>query len=296
MAVMLFVLITRLNTPIAELVFVAFLFYRVLTRVGGIQSMYQRVALDESALQSIRMMVERARKARERHRGTKKPTLSHAIEFDSVSFAYDGRTVLDDVSFRIPAGVFCTLSGPSGIGKSTTGDLLVGLHDPDSGKILIDGIGLSDLDIAAWRSRIGYVPQDVTLFHDSIYMNVCLGLPSIDRNDVERALKQADLWEYVSELPEGLDSFVGERGARLSGGQRQRLALARALVRSPYLLILDEATTGLDPETEKSIIATLSTLRGSVTILAISHQRALVEAAQLVLRMETGSVVASGPS
>jgi len=289
MAFLLYFLISRLNTSVDQVLFVAFLFYRVLTRVGSVQSMYQKVVLDESALSAIKETVEEARQASEVHSGTEHPTLSDSIVFESVSFSYGGEPVLRDASFRVPAGSFCTLSGPSGVGKSTTADLIVGLQSPDRGRILLDGTDLSAIDIHSWRKKIGYVPQDVVLFHDSIFANVSLEPSDVGPSEVERALRQADLWDFVSGLPQGMDTIVGERGARLSGGQRQRIALARALIRSPYLLILDEATTGLDPETEAAIIMTLSGLEDDVTIFAISHQSALVEAASMVLRMDSGS-------
>jgi ATP-binding cassette subfamily C protein len=288
----------KATSSVDELVFVAFLFYRVLTRVGSVQSMYQKVVLDESALLAIKETVEEARQASEVHSGTLHPTLSDSIVFESVSFSYGGEPVLRDASFGVPAGSFCTLSGPSGVGKSTTADLIVGLQSPDRGRILLDGKDLSAIDIHSWRKKIGYVPQDVVLFHDSIFANVSLETSDVGPSEVERALRQADLWDFVSGLPQGMDTIVGERGARLSGGQRQRIALARALIRSPYLLILDEATTGLDPETEASIIRTLSELEDDVTIFAISHQSALVEAASVVLRMDSssGAVITTVPS
>jgi ATP-binding cassette subfamily C protein len=137
---------------------------------------------------------------------------------------------------------------------------------------------------------IGYVPQDTILLHDSIFTNVTLGEPAFTMADVEYALKAAGAWDFVNEMPEGVQTVVGERGTKLSGGQRQRIAIARAMVHRPQLLILDEATSALDPETEAAICQTLRNLRGQLTILAISHQTALVEVADRVFQITGGSV------
>jgi ATP-binding cassette subfamily C protein len=180
------------------------------------------------------------------------------------------------------------LVGPSGAGKTTIIDLLTGLLQPQSGAILIDGTSLQELDTRAWRQMIGYVPQETVLLHDSILHNVTLGDPALGEADAERALKEAGAWEFIARLPEGMNSTVGERGGKLSGGQRQRIMIARALVHRPGLLILDEATSSLDPDSEAAICHTLEQLRGELTILAISHQTALVRAADHVYRLENG--------
>ena len=150
---------------------------------------------------------------------------------------------------------------------------------------------MQDVDVRAWRGMIGYVPQETFLFHDTIMANVTLGDDEISRARVEGALRRAGAWEFVAALPESLDSVVGERGARLSGGQRQRIAIARALIRDPALLILDEATTALDPETEAGIAATMRRLTGKVTVLSISHQPAMKRAADIVYRIDGGAAV-----
>ena len=155
----------------------------------------------------------------------------------------------------------------------------------------LDEVPLRDIDIRAWRGMIGYVPQETFLFHDTIMANVTLGDPAISHARVESALRRAEAWDFVAALPDGMDSEAGERGARLSGGQRQRIAIARALIRDPALLILDEATTALDPETEAGIAATLQRLAGKVTVLSISHQPAMKDAADIVYRIEGGAVV-----
>jgi ATP-binding cassette subfamily C protein len=198
----------------------------------------------------------------------------------------------------IPAGRIVAITGPSGAGKTTIADLIVGLHQPQEGSLLVDGVPLTELDLAAWRGSIGYVPQEMFLFHDTVYNNVALREPKISRGGVKAALVAAGAWGFVSELSEGLDTVLGERGSKLSGGQRQRIAIARALVHRPKLLVLDEITTALDPRTEAAICRTLHELRGRVTIRSISHQPAMTEIADHVYRLEGGRLyeVAELPS
>jgi ATP-binding cassette subfamily C protein len=169
-------------------------------------------------------------------------------------------------------------------------DLVVGLYQPWQGNIYIDGVPLSDIDLIAWRTMIGYVPQEMLLFHDSIYRNVTLGDDEISREAVAEALQAAGAADFVNALPQGMSTVIGERGAKLSGGQRQRIAIARALVRKPRLLVLDEVTTALDPATEAEICATLRSLSGSVTVLSISHQPAMTSVADMVYRIEDGRI------
>jgi ATP-binding cassette subfamily C protein len=157
--------------------------------------------------------------------------------------------------------------------------------------VLVDGVPLHAIDLAAWRSMIGYVPQDGLLMHDSIAANVTLGDPTLSDADVNAALSAAGAHEFVAALPSGIATVVGERGLRLSGGQRQRIALARALVRKPALLILDEATTALDRDTEAAICDTFRSLRGTMTILAICHGGRLNELADRVYRIDGGTIV-----
>jgi ATP-binding cassette subfamily C protein len=217
------------------------------------------------------------------------PPLREGIVLESVDFSYGHTPVLTGASLTIPAGKFVALVGRSGAGKTTIADLIVGLHAPQAGRVLVDGIPLEEIDLRGWRQEIGYVPQEMFLFHDTIYRNLTLGDPEIPREAVEDALRAAGAWEFVSGLSHGLETVMGERGSKLSGGQRQRVAIARALVRKPKLLVLDEVTTALDPRTEAAICATLQGLKGEVTILAISHQRAMTEAADVVYRLEGGT-------
>ena len=182
------------------------------------------------------------------------------------------------------------LIGPSGTGKTSTVDLIAGLLQPQSGAVYIDGVPLTFIDLKAWRNAIGYVPQEMLLLHESVFANVTLGDTALTEEDVQAALRAAEAWAFVQNLPAGMATRVGERGARLSGGQRQRIAIARALVHAPQLLILDEATTALDPESEAAICQTVQRLRGTMTILAISHQPALLDIADHVYRLEDGDL------
>jgi ATP-binding cassette subfamily C protein len=181
--------------------------------------------------------------------------------------------------------------GPSGAGKTTIADLIIGLLRPQEGEVLIDNVPLEQVDLTQWRRMIGYVPQESFLLHETVLWNVTLGDPEVNESDAEAALRAAGAWEFVAELPQQIHSSVAERGMALSGGQRQRIAIARALARRPKLLILDEVTSSLDPQAEAAICQTLQGLRGQLTILAISHQPAVVEAADRIYRIQNSEVI-----
>jgi ATP-binding cassette subfamily C protein len=284
----MFIMLVQYEMPLATVLVLVVVLGRMLKQFSKVQRQYQRMVIGESAYWSIKHTIEQARETEEQLVEGRAPALLHGIRFDSVHFNYDGCRVLDGLTLEVPAGSLTMLVGPSGAGKTTIIDLLTGLLQPQSGAILIDGTSLQELDTRAWRQMIGYVPQETVLLHDSILHNVTLGDPALGEADAERALKAAGAWEFIARLPEGMNSTVGERGGKLSGGQRQRIMIARALVHRPGLLILDEATSSLDPDSEAAICQTLEQLRGELTILAISHQTALVRAADHVYRLEKG--------
>ena len=283
--------LTVLVMPLSTVLILVLLCTRILDCLSRVQRDLQDLVACESAFDSLREMTQRAEAAAEiRHWGAA-PSLHREARLDAVHFAYEGKPVLQDATLRVPAGRLTVVTGPSGAGKTTIADLIVGLIRAQAGSVLIDDVPIEAVDLGRWRAMIGYVPQDALLMHDSIAVNVTLGDPEIPAADVVAALRAAGAQEFVSALPNGIDTVVGERGLRLSGGQRQRIALARALVRKPALLILDEATTALDPDTEAGICETFRQLRGAVTILAICHQSSLIEIADSVYRVDDGAIV-----
>lgn len=287
----LYVSLDLAGQSLSSTLVLAFVFYRLFVHVSTLQMRYQLVLGGASGFFSLWEEIDEARREKESHGGGEPFTgLRDCIRLEAVTFSYGSREVLSGVDAVIPAGSFAAVHGESGTGKTTLVDLITGLHRPASGQILLDGSPLSQFDLRSWRQAIGYVPQEILLFNDSVFMNVSLGDPSVGRSDVERALQLAGAWAFVQDKPNGLDHHIGERGGLLSGGQRQRIAIARALVGSPSLLVLDEATTALDPETERGICETLRSLRGRVTILSISHQLAMSKAADLVLSMRNGTL------
>ena len=287
----LFVALGVGDQPFASVMILAFVFYRLMSHSNTLQTRYQTLAVGESAFWSLMEQVESAEQEAEETTGRRAPQeLKEGVRLSGVTFSYDKDPVLDEISLNIPAGSFVALYGPSGAGKTTIADLVIGLHRPDSGTVEVDGVDLNEVDIIQWRRGLGYVPQELFLFHDTILRNVTLGDDSITRSEVEAALKASDAWAFVSERPEGIDHVIGEGGAMLSGGQRQRISVARALVHRPSLLILDEATASLDPETEAEVLQTLRRLSRKVTILAISHQPALRDTADIVYYLENGRV------
>jgi ATP-binding cassette subfamily C protein len=290
LAVGLYATQTRLALPLATVVILAVVCGRIVNALGQAQKEFQRMAACESAFFALRATIEHAEGAREHAAGSTVPVLRRAIALRDVRFAYDGDAVLNGASLVVPAGELTAIIGPSGAGKTTVADLIIGLLQPQAGAVLIDDVPLPAYDARRWRALIGYVPQETFLLHDSVTLNVTLGDADLSRADVTKALRAAGAWDFVAALPQGLDTVVGERGLRISGGQRQRIALARALVRRPQLLILDEATAGLDPATEADVCRTLVQLRGEMTIVAICHQGPLIDAADHVYRVAGGCI------
>ena len=204
------------------------------------------------------------------------------MRLDHVSFRYDPAAAfaLEDVSLRLAGGTTTAIVGPSGAGKSTVADLVLGLLAPASGAVLIDDQALDANHMAAWRAQIGYVAQDAFLFHDTIRANLRWACPDASDADLDRALHLAAADGFVAALPHGADTIIGDRGMTLSGGERQRLALARALLRNPSLLILDEPTSALDAENEQRIWQAIFDLNQKTTILIITHQLKNVQRAR----------------
>lgn len=195
------------------------------------------------------------------------------IKISYLTFSYNNKkNVLENINFSIPAKKVTTITGPSGMGKSTFADLLTALLKPTNGTIYVDDLPLSKIGYKNWRSHIAYMTQERFLFHASIRDNLRWSNPNANEEELWDALEQAQAASYVRQLPESIDTVVGDRGLRLSGGQRQRIALAMALVRKPLILILDEATNELDEFTEKEIYETIYKLKESTTIFVITHR------------------------
>ncbi|PXW88424.1 ATP-binding cassette subfamily C protein [Nitrosomonas sp. Nm84] len=280
-----------------EVMLMVFLLTRILGLLNKTQRRHQQLAAQESAYWALRKAADDARAAAERATGTLQPTLQKGITLQHVKFDYDQKVIFKNLNIEIPINTFTAVMGSSGVGKSTLLDLLCGLTEPKSGEVQIDGISLHDINLRQWRHMIGYVSQDTVLLHDTVMSNILVGEPALTAADAERALRQAGAWDFVSILPEGLQTVVGERGGLLSGGQRQRIAIARALAHSPSFLILDEPTSALDPESEQTICETLQKLAQNLTIIAVSHQPAVINAADRVFILSNGvaELLSQGP-
>jgi len=274
--------------PLATTMVLAFLLARIVKQVNNVQQQYQEMAVLESAYWSLQETIQKTEQAHETTLGSQVPSLKHGIRLDRVSFAYQEDWVLRNASLTFPSGLFTAIVGPSGAGKTTIVDLVTALLRPQQGEIWVDDLPLEEVDIRRWRGMIGYVPQETVLLHDTVLFNVTLGDPELNEEDAEYALRAAGAWQFVTAMPRGMYSTVGERGGGLSGGERQRIAIARALVRKPKLLILDEPTSAMDRNSEAAICETLQQLSGDYTILAISHQPALLTAADRAYHLQDG--------
>jgi ATP-binding cassette, subfamily C, bacterial len=254
----LYIAVEILGLPAAGLLFLFMLFMRLMPRLSAAQQYNHGLLHELPAYARIMDMVSRCEAAAEKRPIAERPCeMRTSLELDRVTFRYEpgsGPPVLDRVSMKIEVGRTVAVMGPSGAGKSSIADLVMGLIAPDDGRVLVDGQPLLPEQVKSWRDGIGYVAQDAYFFHDSIRANLLWASPDAREDEIWQALKTSALSEFVSGLPRGLETNLGDRGVLVSGGERQRLALARALLRRPSLLILDEATSSLDPENEQRIL------------------------------------------
>ena len=217
------------------------------------------------------------------------------ITFDHVSFSYvDGISVLNDVSFTCKPGEMLALVGPTGVGKTTITELLSRFYEPDSGRILIDGIDIQDVTIESLRLNISTVLQDTFLFNGTIAENISYARPEATMEEIREAARTANIDKEIEAMPDGYDTLTGERGVKLSGGQKQRIAIARAVLRRSPIIVLDEATAAVDVETEQQIRNAINSLSGKRTIIAIAHRLSTIRTAQQILVIENGSIIEKG--
>ncbi|ESX57969.1 ABC transporter ATP-binding protein [Mesorhizobium sp. LSHC422A00] len=298
LSLFIYVALIRFNLSLAEIVVLLLVFMRIAPRFMDMQMQAQQVLINLPAYASMRDMQARFDAEREpaNLESDAKLSLDVGLNIRNVSFAYEagGKPVVSDVTFGLPAGKVTALIGPSGSGKSTLADMLLGLLEPSEGKILADGVEIGAANRRRWRDQVAYVPQDVFLLHDTIAANLRLAAPQASDAELWTALRAAHGADFVERLELRLDTVVGDRGVRLSGGERQRIALARALLRKPSLLILDEATSALDWQNQSLIAKSIDGLRGSMTILTIAHRPSMIAFADWVVAVENGRIVEVG--
>ncbi len=297
-------------------VFVAFIMYTQqlvwpMAQFGQVINMYQRA--EASSERIFGLMDERGRIERDED-ANEIAVRDGRVEYDNVSFRYDDELhdsdnavdgsdgdgtpeadlIIDDISFDVDGGETVALVGPTGAGKSTVLKLLLRLYDVNEGAIRIDGQDVRDVSLASLRQSMGYVGQDSFLFYGTVEENITYGTFGADREEIVEAAKAAEAHEFIQNLPEGYDTMVGERGVKLSGGQRQRVAIARAVLKDPDILILDEATSDVDTETEMLIQRSIDDLTEDRTTFAIAHRLSTIKDADQILVLEDGRIVERG--
>jgi ATP-binding cassette subfamily C protein len=286
------------NVPTARLLLLVFIFTRLLPRFSTLQQQYQEIKNMLPAFSGATELYQQARGAEEAKTITPgKPTrLERAVSFQGVCFRYSPNTdkyALYNATFDIPAKKITAIRGPSGAGKSTLADLLLGLLKPCQGKILVDDREITGDRLLGWRHSIGYVPQETFFFHDTIRANMLWANPAASEADLWEALDTAAAGDFVKQLPNGLDTVIGDRGILLSGGERQRIALARALLRKPQLLLLDEAISAIDSQNEQRIQQAIQSLQGKLTVVIIAHRPSTLHWADHIIELDNGKVTSS---
>lgn len=269
---------------------------RLIPILGSLQQGWQNWLYAVPALAEIRLLQDELEQNAEPQDLRIEPlVLDHELKFEMVSLTYEGRksAALSDVTFTMKANQTTAIIGASGAGKSSLADILTGLIEPDLGRFTVDGVAISETMRRRWRRSISYVQQDAFLFHASVRANLLWSDPKASEADLKAAIHAAAA-NFVFALPLGLDTIVGDGGVLLSGGERQRIALARALLRSPALLVLDEATSALDPENEAAILSAIAKMHGNLTVVLIGHRLAFLDQADQVIELQNGKIVRSG--
>lgn len=278
---------------------VAFMAYqmRLLAPVQALMGLYTNLATAKVSLDRVHEISDAEPEVSEIPGAFKLTNVLGSVEFKNVRFAFDRRVpTLEDVSFNIEPGETVAIVGESGTGKSTIAYLLLRLFDPDDGSVLLDGRDLRGVTLTGLRQSVAFVDQEPSLFHTSVRENITYGCPAASMSNVEAAVAAAGIHDFISSLPQGYDTVIGERGAALSVGERQRLAIARALLTEPSVLVLDEPTASLDPATERQVLDGYAGIMGDRTTIVISHRLELAHRADRVLVLQDAHIVESGPA
>ncbi|MBE5099037.1 ABC transporter ATP-binding protein [Priestia aryabhattai] len=299
-AAFIYAAVKLFHAEASQLMLIILIFSRLWPKVAGIQASMEQIATTLPAFKAVKALQDECRNAKEFEKGANqhiKPIqFVKDIECRNVYFRYnqDASYALQNINLIIPSNQMTAFVGRSGAGKSTLIDLLMGLNQAEKGQVSIDGIPLSKDNLLSLRRAISYVPQDPFLFNASIRENLLLVEPNASEEQMWEALEFSSAGEFVSRLPQGLDSLIGDRGIKLSGGERQRLVLARAILRNPSILVLDEATSALDTENEAKIQEALERLKGKITIIVIAHRLSTIRNADQVIVLEQGKIIQQG--
>jgi ATP-binding cassette subfamily B protein/subfamily B ATP-binding cassette protein MsbA len=269
--------------------------FLLLNPLWNIVNSFSEVQRSLAAMERVFEILELPADKPDRADAVEAPPAIEEIEFQDVEFEYrEDRPVVRDFNVRVPGGTVVALVGRSGAGKTTVTDLVARFHDPTRGRILVNGKDIRDLTLRSYRDLLAIVQQDVFLFDGSVRDNIAYGRHNATMEEVLDAARRANAHEFIERLPDGYDTFIGERGVKLSGGQQQRLAIARAILKAPQILILDEATSNLDTESEQLIQSAIAGLLAGRTTFVIAHRLSTVRRANLILLMEDGRVTERG--
>ena len=284
----------QLNMTLPEFIVYIGFYWRVLEPATAMANAYASIQRGLVSGRRVLAILDQESEIKDQKNAVALPEFKDSIEFQNVSFRYEAEPVLKDISFTIPKGKMVALVGPSGAGKSTIADLLPRFYDITGGRLLLDGIEIDKYPLRDLISQMGIVTQEAILFNDTVHNNIAFGMPGVTREDVIRAAKIANADEFIVQLEQGYDTNIGDRGAKLSGGQRQRLAIARAVLKNPPILILDEATSALDTESERLVQDALTTLMKNRTSLVIAHRLSTIQHADEIIVLQKGEIVERG--
>ena len=288
-------MISQGSLQVSSLLAFMFVLFRMMPLVGQVNAMRENLSRFQGSIDDIQKLLRSDDKPYLNNGSLKFSGLKQGINFSLVDFGYEpNNLVLKDIKLSIEKGQVTALVGASGAGKSTLADLIPRFYDPTAGSIFLDEENLQNFDITSVRQKMAVVSQDTFIFNTSVRENIAYGLDGIYEKDILQAARQAHALEFIEELPDGLDTVLGDRGVRLSGGQRQRIAIARALLRNPDILILDEATSALDSVTERLIQESLEKLSQGRTVIAIAHRLSTIANADKVVVLEQGKIVEQG--
>lgn len=270
------------------------LFYMIINPIKNLSTALNNVQKGAAALERIEHLLNADNTITDKTNAQSITTFSNAIELKNVHFAYGDKVILDNINLTIEKGKTIALVGPSGAGKSTLADLIPRFHDVTAGEILIDGINVKDYKLFDLRKQMGVVSQEPILFNDTIYNNITLGTGGASAEQVQEAARIANAHNFITQKPNGYETIVGDRGAKLSGGERQRVTIARAVLKNPPILILDEATSSLDTESERIVQDAINTLMKNRTCIVIAHRLSTVQHADEIIVLEKGRVMERG--